>query len=84
MIHQLPQVSIMDALIRILVLGAAFCQLSLGAPSSAGQENCNTSTNRACWISGTYDINTDYESNTPLTGVVRKVDSFFKYIMKLF
>jgi len=32
--------------------------------------SCNTPSNRACWTTG-FDINTDYETNTPNTGVVR-------------
>ncbi|KAK5658990.1 hypothetical protein OQA88_1076 [Cercophora sp. LCS_1] len=31
---------------------------------------CNTPTNRACWTTG-FNINTDYETNFPATGVVR-------------
>ncbi|KAK4249145.1 extracellular laccase [Corynascus novoguineensis] len=34
------------------------------------QESCNTPSNRACWSEG-FDINTDYEVETPDTGVVR-------------
>lgn len=34
-----------------------------------------TASNRACWITGSYDIQTDYELKTPLTGVVRPVRS---------
>lgn len=53
--------------------------MSLGAPSTPHSiearqtEDCNTATDRACWISGSYDINTDYELQTPLTGNVREV-----------
>lgn len=36
------------------------------------QSSCNTPSNRACWSNG-YDINTDYEVNSPDTGVVRPV-----------
>jgi aminopeptidase N len=32
---------------------------------------CNTPTNRACWTTG-FDINTDYESKVPRTGVTRR------------
>ena len=35
---------------------------------------CNTATNRACWTSS-FNINTDYETSTPTTGVVRKVSN---------
>ncbi|KAB5559524.1 benzenediol:oxygen oxidoreductase [Coniochaeta sp. 2T2.1] len=31
---------------------------------------CNTPSNRACWTSG-FNINTDYDANTPTTGVTR-------------
>jgi len=31
---------------------------------------CNTPTNRACWTTG-FNINTDYETSFPATGVVR-------------
>ncbi|KAL2131630.1 hypothetical protein VTI74DRAFT_4784 [Chaetomium olivicolor] len=34
------------------------------------QNNCNTPSNRACWRPG-FNINTDYEVNTPDTGVTR-------------
>lgn len=64
---------------RALASGLLFYHFGLGAPSplqpleARDSTNCNTATNRACWISGSYDINTDYESNTPLTGNVRQV-----------
>jgi len=32
---------------------------------------CNTPSNRACWTTG-FDINTDYETKVPRTGVVRR------------
>jgi hypothetical protein len=32
---------------------------------------CNTPTNRSCWTTG-FDINTDYETKVPRTGVVRR------------
>lgn len=35
---------------------------------------CNTPTNRACWTTG-FDINTDYETSIPTTGVIRDVGS---------
>ena len=49
------------------------------APSSfkeldARASTCNTPSNRACWTTG-FDINTDYETNTPTTGVTRNVSS---------
>lgn len=36
------------------------------------QTSCHTPSNRACWTTG-YNINTDYEVNSPNTGVVRPV-----------
>jgi hypothetical protein len=33
---------------------------------------CNTPSNRACWTTG-FDISTDYETSTPVTGVTRTV-----------
>ena len=33
---------------------------------------CNTPSNRACWTNG-FDINTDYENNTPFTGSTKAV-----------
>lgn len=69
----------MSSLGWALVSGLFFYRLSLGAPSLLHpidvrqSENCNTATNRACWISGSYDISTDYELHTPLTGNVREV-----------
>ncbi|KAL8339705.1 hypothetical protein RB601_006013 [Gaeumannomyces tritici] len=35
------------------------------------RQSCNTESNRACWSPG-FNINTDYESNTPNTGVTRR------------
>ncbi|KAK0650008.1 laccase [Cercophora newfieldiana] len=40
-------------------------QLAKRAPT------CNTPTNRACWTSG-FNINTDYETSVPVTGVTRE------------
>lgn len=34
------------------------------------RQSCNTATNRQCWSSG-FDINTDYEVNTPTTGATQ-------------
>lgn len=34
------------------------------------RQNCNTPSNRACWLPG-FDIHTDWEQSTPNTGVVR-------------
>ncbi|KIH92351.1 hypothetical protein SPBR_02389 [Sporothrix brasiliensis 5110] len=39
-------------------------------PDGSQRQNCNTPSNRACWQPG-FDINTDWEVNTPTTGVVR-------------
>jgi hypothetical protein len=36
-------------------------------------ESCNTPTNRACWTTG-FTIDTDYEIETPYTGVTREVN----------
>ncbi|KAK0725030.1 multicopper oxidase-domain-containing protein [Lasiosphaeris hirsuta] len=36
------------------------------------RQTCNTATNRACWTtSPAFNINTDYETNTPVTGVTQ-------------
>lgn len=40
------------------------------APDGSQRQNCNTPSNRACWLPG-FDINTDWEVDTPTTGVVR-------------
>lgn len=72
----------MHSMLGVLVSGLALFQWVLAAPSllqpleARQSENCNTASNRACWISGSYDINTDYEAKTPLTGNTREV-SFF-------
>jgi hypothetical protein len=59
---------------------AAPYEVSAGLAPRQSQ-NCNTATNRACWISGSngFNINTDYEANTPTTGVTVPVrqDLFF-------
>ncbi|KAK0625178.1 Cupredoxin [Bombardia bombarda] len=48
--------------------------LTVAVPSSlqlqARQSTCNTATNRQCWTSS-FNVNTDYEAHTPLTGVTR-------------
>lgn len=78
----------MYSIIRALASGLFLSHLSLGAPSPSSSlgardtENCNTATDRACWISGSYDINTDYELETPTTGVVRNVSWITMYIVK--
>lgn len=63
----------------LLVSGLLSSQLTWAFPSSTNLlepvlarqvESCNTASNRACWTDG-YDINTDYEIDTPITGVVR-------------
>ena len=41
------------------------------SPSPAAA-SCNTPSNRACWTEG-FDINTDWETKTPITGVTRTV-----------
>ncbi|CAK7225233.1 hypothetical protein SCUCBS95973_005793 [Sporothrix curviconia] len=40
------------------------------AADGSQQKNCNTPSNRACWLPG-FDINTDWDVNSPATGVVR-------------
>ena len=38
------------------------------------RQTCNTATNRQCWTSSpAFNINTDYETSRPSTGVVRTV-----------
>ncbi|KUI63476.1 Laccase [Cytospora mali] len=69
----------MLSLPSLLLSGLLYSQLTLAVPSLANrlepilarqQESCNTATDRSCWTDG-FDINTDYEISTPLTGVVR-------------
>lgn len=43
-----------------------------GSGGGARGPTCNTPSNRACWSPG-FDINTDYEVNTPFTGVTQAV-----------
>jgi len=38
----------------------------------ARQATCNTATNRQCWTSS-FNINTDYETSVPLTGLTKSV-----------
>ncbi|PSS05173.1 laccase [Coniella lustricola] len=70
----------MPSFIGALFSGLIVSQLSWAAPSllhsldARQQQNCNTASNRACWIQGQYDINTDYEIDTPLTGVIREYE----------
>ncbi|KAI3395873.1 hypothetical protein diail_810 [Diaporthe ilicicola] len=61
----------------LFLTGLLSLQQARAAPSSLLQPievrqgaGCNTASNRACWTDG-FDINTDYEVKTPLTGVVR-------------
>ena len=42
--------------------------------ASTARRSCNTPNNRACWVEG-FDINTDWEANTPVTGVTRTVST---------
>lgn len=71
----------MLSFLQVLSSGLVLCQLGWTAPSllapieARDTQNCNTATNRACWVSGSFDINTDYEVSTPLTGVTREVSS---------
>ncbi|EFX03359.1 laccase [Grosmannia clavigera kw1407] len=43
---------------------------TLSAAPASNQTSCNTATDRQCWTSG-FDIDTDYEASTPVTGVTR-------------
>lgn len=61
----------------LLLTGLLYLHPAKAAPSSLLQPievrqdvGCNTPTDRACWADG-FDITTDYETKTPLTGVVR-------------
>jgi hypothetical protein len=63
----------------IQALGLLF-GLSTAAPAAEVVEapklikrasTCNTASNRACWTTG-FNINTDYETQVPRTGVVRR------------
>jgi FtsP/CotA-like multicopper oxidase with cupredoxin domain len=61
--------------LRSLVSGLLFAGLAIAAPYVPSEiepraSNCNTATNRACWIQGKYDINTDYEKATPPGSIV--------------
>ncbi|KAH8899914.1 hypothetical protein GQ53DRAFT_869150 [Thozetella sp. PMI_491] len=67
-------------LLRTLARGIAsfaiLAQLVEAVPSrrnigSRQAETCNTPTDRSCWAPG-FDINTDWEQKTPLTGVTRQ------------
>ncbi|KAK3689317.1 laccase [Podospora appendiculata] len=42
----------------------------IGVDLAPRASTCNTPSNRACWSSG-FDINTDYETSIPTTGVTR-------------
>jgi hypothetical protein len=79
---------IMALTVGILVPGAAAAPPSTPAPRDLlvpivereeaailpRQTSCHTPSNRACWTTG-YNINTDYEVNSPNTGVVRPVSA---------
>lgn len=61
----------------LFLTGLLSLQPARAAPSSLLQPielrqdvGCNTAADRACWSDG-FDITTDYETKTPLTGVVR-------------
>ncbi|EFX02122.1 laccase [Grosmannia clavigera kw1407] len=43
------------------------------AVNSARASSCNTASLRSCWTAG-FDINTDYMTSTPITGVTRTYD----------
>ncbi|KAH8900905.1 hypothetical protein GQ53DRAFT_132912 [Thozetella sp. PMI_491] len=62
---------------RGLVVWSLLLVRALAAPSFPGENElqprastCNTATNRACWTTN-FNINTDYETSTPTTGVTR-------------
>lgn len=57
-----------------LLQGAVTSLLFSKFVSAAALPSCNTPSNRACWVTG-YDINTDYESKTPTTGVTVPVST---------
>lgn len=40
--------------------------------SGAAIPSCNTASDRSCWVNG-FNISTDYEANTPFTGVTQSV-----------
>ena len=71
----------MRQLFVLQVLGL-LCGLGRGAPSLEAEisprglekraPTCNTPSNRACWSDG-FDINTDYETKIPDTGVTVNV-----------
>jgi len=45
---------------------------SFEGPVLERRQTCNTATNRQCWTtSPAFNINTDYETSTPTTGVTR-------------
>lgn len=61
----------------LFLTGLLSLQSVRAAPSSLLQPievrqdaGCNTPSDRACWADG-FDITTDFETTTPLTGVVR-------------
>lgn len=67
----------MQLFTSLFLTGLLSLQQARAAPSSLLQPievrqdvGCNTPSDRACWFDG-FDINTDFEAQTPLTGVVR-------------
>ncbi|KAK5659248.1 hypothetical protein OQA88_1340 [Cercophora sp. LCS_1] len=74
-------VAVKDTMLLVwgLLLGSA-CALVAPLPQSPAKEvrelerrqTCNTASNRQCWTtSPAFNINTDYETSTPVTGVTR-------------
>lgn len=66
----------MQLFTSLFLTGLLSLQSARAAPSSLLQPieirqdvGCNTPSDRACWSDG-FDINTDFEAQTPLTGVV--------------
>lgn len=67
----------MQLFTSLFLTGLLSLQSARAAPSSLLQPielrqdaGCNTPADRACWSDG-FDINTDFETQTPLTGVTR-------------
>lgn len=77
-------------MLRLLLSGLALSKACVAAPSllqpleTRQTQNCNTASNRACWISGSYDINTDYEDDTPITGVTREVSLLLAHVCYMY
>lgn len=79
----LGAISVMKFLTYATTLLGTLTAVVGAVPTRSGTKNkyirdgpgpCHTPSNRECWASG-FDIYTDYEVNTPNTGVTRKVKS---------